>query len=159
MTTAEGRCAQAKAKLLCVAQELGLQLTNESSDEHLCFYFDAVRDGNDIACLSRGWDDPGVRMSEQIEIPASLGNPLWFERLIDFSATNGVAVTCSYENNIMTISLESVLYDEGLNSATLENALNALADCKIQLQRIRYSAASEILGKTPEPFEGSGQVH
>jgi hypothetical protein len=131
-----------------VASAAGYELRNFLTSDKLRLYFDVFENGKDIGYLSRGWTDPGFRLSQMVNVPRSFREGPWFEALTDFCATNGVAATWVDKEKKGFVTLESVLYDPGFNKETLLKAFAALHDCQEHLKLLTAAHAREaFLGK------------
>lgn len=126
------------------ARDAGCILLNHSSDEEHALYFDVQLAGEDVGCISRGWTDPGYRLLERVDLPI-FATKIWMVRLREFCATNGISLTRSADDPDTTVLLESVVYEEGFNAATLAKSLEALRDCKRELLAVTNLATTELL--------------
>ena len=78
-----------------IAKECGLKLSGFQTNEQLELYYDLKHGRQDLCFLSKGWDDPGFRLGEIVDIPiwklADMREHVY--ALLKFCATQGVVMT------------------------------------------------------------------
>ena len=120
------------------AGKLGLKLKEFHLNDELELYFDVFR-GNDlksICYISRGWDDPGYRLGESININKDvLESKEKFYKILNICSDNLIAVKVSpIEDNNMQLDLQIGIYQDGFNEKVLREAIDSLED---SLRKIR----------------------
>jgi hypothetical protein len=109
----------------------GVTLSGFRADEHLELYYDLKQGRHDVGFIAKGWDDPGFRVGEIIEVPkwkiADMKEHVY--ALLTFCATQGVAVTIGEKERLIELQLDSVIYLEGLNNRIFEQVLHHLQEC------------------------------
>lgn len=107
--------------------------------ETLQFYFDLSRDGQDLGFLSRGWDDPGIRMGDLLRVRGGRKaiSPVDLRAVLEPGASNGVAFQI-HEHTDGTLELELwvPVYGDVTRAEDLSQALKSLEKCKQRLGRI-----------------------
>ena len=81
------------------ADELGLELTNGAANAALQVYYDIQRNGGDWGYLSRGWEEPGFRVGQVLDVPNDKLPEFrqHAERIIRDLAARGIAITIEAE--------------------------------------------------------------
>jgi hypothetical protein len=106
-------------------------LSGFRANEHLELYYDLKQGRHDIEYISKGWDEPGFRVGEIVEVPkwniADMKKHMY--TLLEFCATRGVIVTIEEKEKFIEMHLNSVIYLEGLNKQVLEQVLHYLQEC------------------------------
>lgn len=114
-----------------IAKECGLKLSGFLTNEHLELYYDLKHGRQDVGFLSKGWDDPGFRLGELVEIPkwklADMGEHVY--ALLKFCATQGVAMTIEENEDTLKLQFDFAIYSEGFNKQVFERALRSLDKC------------------------------
>src|SRR5688572_23057708 len=75
----------------------GFVFENLAADADLELYMDISDGGIAIGYISRGWNDPGFRIADQVAVPDLVVGSDYSDALREFCATNGVAVSWSIE--------------------------------------------------------------
>lgn len=114
-----------------IGRECGMTLAGFRADEHLELYYDLKQGRHDVGYISKGWDEPGFRVSEIVEVPkwkiADMKEHVY--ALLTFCATRGVTVTIDEKDQSIEMQLESVIYLEGLNKRVFWQVLHYLQEC------------------------------
>jgi len=121
-----------------IAKECGLKLSRFLSNEELELYYDLKRGRHDIGYISKGWEDPGFRIGDLIEIEKSKeelfkGNAY---EILRFCATNGIVLTVEETKDTITLQMEGVIYSEGFNKDTFLKTLETLNECVEKTQEL-----------------------
>lgn len=121
-----------------IAKECGLKLSRFLSNEELELYYDLKRGRHDIGYISKGWEDPGFRIGDLIEIEKSKeelfkGNAY---EILCFCATNGIVLTVEETKDTITLQMEGVIYSEGFNKDTFLKTLETLNECVEKTQEL-----------------------
>lgn len=123
------------------AEECGLRLSRFLTNDALELYYDLKQGRHEVGYISKGWDDPGFRIGEIVEIEnrklASLKEHAF--ELLKFCATNGVTMTIEDKKDSIEIQMSSVIYLDGFNKKVFEQALHYLNIC--------VAKAEELIGK------------
>jgi hypothetical protein len=113
------------------AKECGLRLSGFLTDDALELYYDLKQGRHEVGYISKGWDDPGFRIGEIVEIEkrklASLKEHAF--ELLKFCATNGVTMTIEDRKDSIEIQMSSVIYSDGFNKKVFEQTLHHLNLC------------------------------
>ena len=114
-----------------IARECGLTLAGFLTNDALELYYDIKRGRHDMGYFSKGWEDPGFRIGELVEIDPWEADILKANtpHIIRFCATNGIAMTVQETPTTITIQLDGVIYSEGFNRDTFEKTLDSLNAC------------------------------
>ena len=114
-----------------LGKECGVRLSGFLTNEHLELYYNLKQGRHDGGYISKGWDDPGFRVGEIIDVPkwnnADMKEHLYV--LLTYCATQGVAVTIEEKESLIELHLDSVIYSEGLSRRVFEQALHHLQEC------------------------------
>jgi len=112
------------------ARKLTLELKNFTSNDNLELYFDISRDGRDICYIYKGWDDPGFRVGEHIELDKTA--PDFKERFYEiFRICSGRLITIGLQKQSkesLSLALEIGIYKSGFNAKVFEEAIKDLTD-------------------------------
>ena len=114
-----------------IAKECGLKLSRFLANDELELYYDLKRGRHDMGYISKGWEDPGFRIGDLIEIEK------WKEEsfkanayeILRFCATNGIVMTVEETKDTITLQMEGVIYSEGFNKDTFLKTLETLNEC------------------------------
>ena len=114
-----------------IAKECALKLSRFLANEELELYYDLKRGRHDMGYISKGWEDPGFRIGDLIEIEKSKeelfkGNAY---EILRFCATNGIVLTVEETKDTITLQMEGVIYSEGFNKDTFLKTLETLNEC------------------------------
>ena len=114
-----------------IGKECGVKLSGFLANEHLELYYNVKQGRHDVGYISKGWDEPGFRIGDIVEVPkwkiADTKEHVY--ALLEFCATRGVIVTIEEKEKFIEIQLNSVIYIEGLNKRVLEQVLHYLQVC------------------------------
>jgi hypothetical protein len=114
-----------------IARECGLMLTGFLTNDALELYYDIKRGRHDLGYISKGWEDPGFRIGDLVDIGwwdtdlVKINTPL----LMRFCATRGIAMTIQEAPLTTTFQLDGVIYSEGFNRETFLQTLDSLNTC------------------------------
>ena len=114
-----------------IARECGLTLAGFLTNDALELYYNIRRGRHDLGYIAKGWEDPGFRIGDLVEIdPWEADIPKAnTPHIIRFCATNGIAMTVQETPTTITIQLDGVIYSEGFNRDTFEKTLDSLNAC------------------------------
>ncbi len=111
------------------SKKLKLELKNFTSNDNLDFYFDISRHGRDICYVYKGWDDPGFRMGELIELDKSA--PDFKGRFYEiFKICSGRLISIGLQEQkkeSLTLVLDIGIYKIGFNAKVFKKAIEDLA--------------------------------
>jgi len=121
-----------------IARECGLKLSRFLANEELELYYDLKRGRHDMGYISKGWDDPGFRIGDLIEIEK------WKEEsfkanayeILRYCATNGIVMTVEEDKDTIILQMEGVIYNEGFNKDTFLKTLETLNECIEKAQEL-----------------------
>lgn len=121
-----------------IARESGLKLSRFLANDELELYYDLKRGRHDMGYISKGWEDPGFRIGDLIEIEKSkeeLFKATAYE-ILRFCATNGIVMTVEEGKDTITLQMEGVIYSEGFNKDTFLKTLETLNECIEKAQEL-----------------------
>ncbi len=134
-----------------IARECGLTLTRFLTNDTLDVYYDIKRGRHDLGYISKGWDDPGFRIGDTVEIDPWEADALkgHAAELAQFCATRGMAMTLATRNPMRTeIQMDGVIYSEGFNRDTFQKTLDSLNTC---IEKVRTLLTAGAHGGHPAP--------
>jgi hypothetical protein len=114
-----------------LARESGLTLGGFLSNDALELYYDIERGRHNLGYIAKGWQDPGFRIGDLVEIG-------WWDKdvlktntpqIMRCCATNGITLTIQEAPLAITLQLDGVIYSEGFNRATFLQTLDSLYTC------------------------------
>ena len=124
----------------------GFRTCGFNTNEHLEIYYDIqTREKHDVGYISKGWEDPGFRVGNVIQVPLARikAKQDQLPALMKHCATRGFAMTGKkLAGNIFEFHLDSVIYAEGFNKKVLEQVLECLSDCTDKVRSTFVSAES-----------------
>lgn len=111
----------------------GCSATGFLWNEDLELYYDIAKDGEEVAFISKGWDDPGFRLGELVTVAGENVDRL--EDVKNFCNTNGIVMSFQEngESNYEVV-LEQVIYSTGFDGRTFSQALSTLIECSGKLK-------------------------
>lgn len=113
------------------AKECGLKLSGFLTNDNLELYYDLKQGRHDVGYISKGWDDPGFRVGDLVEVPktnvASIKTHAY--ALLKFCATRGVGITIEEKADVVELQMGSVIYSDGFNRKVFEQVLHHLNVC------------------------------
>jgi hypothetical protein len=114
-----------------IARECGLALAGFLTNDALELYYDIMRGRHNLGFISKGWQDPGFRIGDLVEIgwwdgDVSKANS---HHTMRFCATNGIAMTIREAPIAITLELDGVIYSQGFNRETFLQTLDSLNAC------------------------------
>lgn len=127
-----------RVTVLEVAKECGYTLSRFITNDDLELYYDIKKGRHDFGYISKGWDDPGVRVGELVSVPkantATLRKQAY--NLLTFCATRGVTLTLHEEGAGVSIQMDSVIYLDGFNSEVFKQVVHYLNLCVGKAQEL-----------------------
>jgi hypothetical protein len=103
-------------------------------NDELELYVDIAKNGEDVAFISKGWGDPGLRIEELVHVP--LDQVARLEKAKQFCDANGVVF--SVRKDVASgaeVMLEQVIYSTGFDGRTFALALSTLIKCSDHIKR------------------------
>lgn len=117
------------------AKKLKLELKSFNSNDNLELYFEIYRDSHDLCYAYKGWDDPGFRMGELIELDKRA--PDFKERFYEiFRICSGRLITIGLQKQgkeSLSLALEIGIYKSGFNAKVFKEAVKDLADALAEI--------------------------
>lgn len=102
-------------------------------NDELELYYDITRNGEDVAFISKGWNDPGFRIAEMVQVPAERVAQL--DEVRQYCNSNGVVFSVLGPTpSGVEVVLEQVIYSTGFDGRTLSLALSTLMKCSASLK-------------------------
>jgi hypothetical protein len=120
-------------------RECGLRPTGFKTDRHLELYYDVAHGRREIGYIAKGWDEPGFRVGDMVEISRWKAANLKEHVLgvMKYCADRGVALTVQEHNDdSASLQMDSVIYAEGFNPAVLAKALATITQCAEMAHRL-----------------------
>ena len=121
-----------------VAGECGLKLSRFLANDQLELYYDLKRGRHDVGYISKGWEDPGFRIGDLIEMEKRKEESFKVNayEILRFCATNGIVLTVEETKDTITLQMEGVIYSEGFNKDTFSKTLETLNECEEKVQKL-----------------------
>jgi hypothetical protein len=120
------------------ANELGLELAGGTANATLQVYYDIQRNGGDWGYISRGWDEPGFRIGQALDVPNDKLPEFrrHSERIIRNLAARGIVITIESmpEPAQAQLHLTLNLPDAGFNQNMLLESLANLFEATQQIK-------------------------
>jgi hypothetical protein len=142
-----------------IAQKCGLALAGFRTNDALEMYYDIKQGRHDLGFISKGWEDPGFRIGDLVEVG-------WWDRdivqanshhIMRFCATNGIGLEIQEAPITISLQLDGVLYSEGFNRNTFLKTIESLNVCVEKIHTLipegrpgRNSSAGIICGSLTE---------
>jgi hypothetical protein len=136
-----------------IARECGLILAGFLTNGTLELYYDIKRGRHDLGYISKGWEDPGFRIGDLVEIDQWEADILKANtpHIIRFCATNGIAMTVQESPTTVALHLDGVIYSEGFNRDTFLKTLDTLNACAEEIHTLipgvrhdRHSSSCDV---------------
>ena len=135
----------------------GFRTCGFNTNEHLEVYYDIqTREKHDVGYISKGWEDPGFRVGNVIELPMARikAKQDQLPALMKHCATRGFAMTGEkLAGDSFEFHLDSVIYADGFNKRVLYKVLECLSDCTDKLRSTFVSAESDAVPPALLPAE------
>jgi len=114
-----------------IARELGLSLARFLTNDALELYYVIKRGRHEMGYISKGWEDPGFRIGDLVEIGEWDRDVLkaHSHHIMRFCAMNGIAMTIQETPTTIALQLDGVIYSEGFNRDTFLQTLDSLNAC------------------------------
>ncbi|MHB9071713.1 MAG: hypothetical protein ACYC54_15245 [Sedimentisphaerales bacterium] len=114
-----------------IVKECGLKLSRFLMNDELELYYDIKRGRHSMGYISKGWEDPGFRIGDLIEVPKHKMDLFKTNayQILKFCAINGIGMTVSEIKGAVEIQMDGVIYSEGFNKGTFMKTLETLNDC------------------------------
>src|SRR3989338_6015839 len=111
----------------CV-KDIGLAVNGFVSNDVLELYFDVYKNNKSICYISKGWQDPGFRVGEFIEIDKTVSSfKEKFYKIFQICSKDLISVSVSEtRGESVGMSLEMGIYSDELNANVLKNATETL---------------------------------
>lgn len=121
-----------------IARECDLTLSGFRSDTTLELYFDISRGEREMGYIAKGWDDPGFRIGDLIEVTRSKTATLLTNafQVMKVCATNGIGISIHETADSTELALDGVIYSEGFNRETFMKTLDTLRECVKQVRAL-----------------------
>lgn len=111
----------------------GCSTTGFLWNEDLELYYDIAKNGEDVAFISKGWDDPGFRLGQIVTVSGDKTDQL--EDVKKFCGTNGIVMSIQEnDESDYEVVLEQVIYSTGFDGRTFSQALSTLIECSNKLK-------------------------
>jgi hypothetical protein len=123
-----------------IAKSCKLKLSGFLFNNALELYYDLKSGREEMGYISKGWEDPGFRIGDLIEIPKpeAARFKAGIRQLRKFCAVNGIGITVARKKGCIEIQMDGVIYSEGFNKKTFKSTLETLNEC--------VQKANELIG-------------
>jgi len=120
-----------RAMIEDIARESGLTLAGFLTNDALELYYNIKRGRHHLGYISKGWEDPGFRIGDLVEIG-------WWDKdlltansheIMRLCARNGITLTIQEAPLTLELQLDGVIYGEGFNRDTFLQTLDSLNTC------------------------------
>jgi len=113
-------------------KECGLISSGFTANEHLELYYHIVQGKREVGYITKGWDDPGFRVGDIVEVTkwkiAGLKEHAY--ALLKYCATRGVVMTVEEnDDDSVKLQMDSVIYSAGFNKKVFTQVLQHLMEC------------------------------
>ena len=134
-----------------LARACGLTLAGFLTNDALELYYDIKRGRHDLGFIAKGWEDPGFRIGDLVDIG-------WWDadlvkanaaQIMRSCARQGIAMTIQEAPLTTTFQLDGVIYSEGFNRDTFLQTLDSLNAC---VGRIEVLIPGHHQGRRPLRF-------
>jgi hypothetical protein len=120
-------------------KDCGLRPTGFNANEHLELYYDIAQGKREVGYISKGWDDPGFRVGDVIEVSkwkiAALKEHAY--ALLKYCATRGVVMTVEEnDDDSVKLQMDSVIYSDGFNKKVFAQVLHYLNECTAKAEQL-----------------------
>jgi len=149
-----------------IARDCGLTLTGFLMNDALELYYDIKRGRHGLGFIAKGWEDPGFRIGELVEIGPWEADAFKAQaaELARFCALRGIAMTLVTKNSMSAeIQMDGVIYSEGFNRVTFHKTLDSVNECVEKIHTLipegrhdRHSPAGYFCRRLAE---ASGRSH
>ena len=114
-----------------IVKECGLKMSRFIANDELELYYDLKRGRHDMGYISKGWEDPGFRIGDLLEIPKDKIHSLkaCAYQILKLCAANGIVMTIAERKDTVEIQMDGVIYSEGFNKDTFMKTLETLNEC------------------------------
>ena len=118
-----------------------MELSGFLTTDVLELYFDVVQAHHAIGYISKGWDDPGFRIGDLIQVPKRRAAQFKAKtnEIRRLCATNGLGITIGKTDGSIELQIDGVIYDEGFNKKTFKKTFETLHEC---VQKVRQMVGS-----------------
>jgi hypothetical protein len=131
-----------------IARECGLTLVGFLANDTLELYYDLKRGRHNLGFISKGWEDPGFRIGDLVEIGGWDRDVVKAasRQIMRVCATQGIGLTIQEAPTTIALQLDGVLYSEGFNRDTFLKTLESLNVC---VENIHSLIPEERPGRNP----------
>lgn len=120
------------------AKKSGFELKKFITNKALEVYFDVYKDGRNICYIYKGWDDPGFRIANIIELDRK--SPNFKERFYEiFKICSSHLITMALnerDKEPLSITLEIGIYKNGFNVKVFKEAVGELEEGLEEIRKI-----------------------
>ncbi|NLB54638.1 MAG: hypothetical protein GX811_02515 [Lentisphaerae bacterium] len=120
-------------------KECGFRPTGFNANEHLELYYDIAQGKNEVGYISKGWDDPGFRVGDVIEVSKWKITALKEHAytLLKYCATRGVVMTVEEnDDDSVMLQMDSVIYSDGFNKKVFAQVIHYLNECTTKAEQL-----------------------
>ena len=122
-----------------IARDCGLSLTAFLTNDALELYYAIRRGRHGLGFIAKGWDDPGFRIGDLVEIGPWEADAFKAQaaELARFCAIRGIAMTLVTRTPMSAeVQLDGVIYIEGFNRNTFQKTLDSVNECVERTQTV-----------------------
>lgn len=118
------------------AKKLKIRLRSFKTNRNLELYFDVCKDGRSVCYVYKGWEDPGFRIAELIELDKRALD--FKERFYEiFKICSSRLITMGLQKQrreSLSVVLEIGIYKSGFNEKVLKEAIGELEDALVAIR-------------------------
>ena len=137
-----GHALSDSALVEAIARTLDYGLSGFQSDEALGLYYDVARGDAELGYISKGWDDPGFRLGDILDLPPDAIEAFRqnADTILEICASQLVAVGVRSSTASFELDLTIPIYEGGLNPETFSAAFDNLSECARRVREVILGA-------------------
>lgn len=105
-----------------------LKVSDFECGEALELYYNLKRGSQELGYICKGWDDPGFRIGDVINVPRD--RAAQFKAVVTqirkLCAVNGIGVTIEKSKGSIEVAMDGVIYSEGFNKKTFKQTIETI---------------------------------
>lgn len=121
-----------------IARACKMKLADFGCGKDIELYYNVKRGAQEIGYICKGWEDPGFRIGDVIEVPKDRAAQCKAAtaQIRKLCAVNGLGVTIEKSGGARTISLDGVIYSEGFNKKTFKQTIETVIEVVQQIRQM-----------------------
>lgn len=115
-----------------------MKLSDFECGKDLELYYNVKRGTQQMGYIFKGWEDPGFRIGDIIEVPKDRAAKCKAAaaQIRKLCAVNGLGVTIERSRGALEIALDGVIYSEGFNKKTFKQTIETLNEVVQQVKQM-----------------------